>query len=167
MATAYTPPEASDFTDLMQVPALQEPTQQPVLRAYAAGEIGIETMVYQLLEEVRQRHPSLQAQLDEEAEARAALAREEAEMAANENIDEPTIVEYTKDGRRVSDVEKEKATTSSQAEPEETGSAIATDEPTPISLISETPATTSGHDSDSDAEDDSDWGGDADQHEID
>ncbi|HET9505657.1 MAG TPA: hypothetical protein VFO93_19085 [Hymenobacter sp.] len=83
----------------MENPHFQCPTQQPVLKAYAAGELEFERMVYQLIQDALKRAPVVLARLADEAEERATLAREEAEMAANEEADGPTFVDYTKDGR--------------------------------------------------------------------
>ncbi|MGI4744270.1 MAG: hypothetical protein ACRYG7_54670 [Janthinobacterium lividum] len=99
MATLFPAPSPAEIALLKNIPFLQHPNQQSTLAAYEAGNIGMETTVYDLLDEVRARHPAIEAQLAIGAEERAIRAREEEEMAANEKATEPTIIEFVWDGK--------------------------------------------------------------------
>lgn len=94
-------PPTAEYADLVENPHFQYPTQQPILKAYAAGELEFERMVYQLIQDALERAPVVIARRANEAEERVILAREEAEMAANEKADRPTFVDYTRDGQPV------------------------------------------------------------------
>lgn len=99
MVTKYLIPSPEAFARLQKNPHLAGPDTQAALRAYAAGEIGIETTVYRALLAVQQHHPALQKALDAAAAERATRAREEQEMSDNVTATEPTFIEYGLDGK--------------------------------------------------------------------
>lgn len=99
MATQYLIPSPEAFARLQKIPHLAGPDTQATLRAYAAGDIGIETTVYRALLAVQQHHPALQKSLDAAAAERATRAREESEMSDNMTTTEPTFIEYGFDAK--------------------------------------------------------------------
>ena len=103
MSTQYPPPEPAAFALIQKAPALASPGQQAILGEFAAGQIGIETTVYQLMQEVKERFPALKAAREAAADERATRARELREMAENEKAAGPTFVEYTPEGRPVNE----------------------------------------------------------------
>jgi hypothetical protein len=122
MATLFPAPSPAEFALLKTISYLQHPNQQSTLAAYEAGTIGMETTVYDLLDEVRTRHPTVEAQLATEAEERAIRACEQEEMAANEKATVPTIIEYSRDGKPLgAKEEKAPAAASPVEEPDEEG----------------------------------------------
>lgn len=171
MTTQYPPPDPAAFALLQKAPALASPGQQAILAEFAAGNIGIETTVYQLMQEVKERFPVLKANQEAAAYERATRARELAEMAENEKAAGPTFVNYTREGRPVNEAPllpagslvavvpsavaaKTVASETEAAAPEE---AVAPDE---SGTAAAEESTTEGE-----SEDDSEWVGEGDEAE--
>ena len=103
MSTNYPPPEPAAFALLQNAPALASPGQQAILAEFGLGQIGIETTVYRLMQEVKERFPAVKAAREAAGYERATRAREQREMAENEQAAGPTFVEYTPEGRPVNE----------------------------------------------------------------
>lgn len=103
MSTNYPPPEPAAFALLKNAPALASPGQQAILAEFGLGQIGIETTVYRLIQEVKERFPAVKAAREAAGYERATRAREQREMAENEQAAGPTFVEYTPEGRPVNE----------------------------------------------------------------
>jgi hypothetical protein len=103
MPPKFTPPEPADVVLLHTFHHLNYPGQQAILADFAAGEIGVETTAYLLIQEAKERFPTVKAAIDAAAYERATRARELREMAENEKAAGPTFVEYTPEGRPVNE----------------------------------------------------------------
>jgi len=116
MSPKFTPPDPAEVALLHTFHHLSHPGQQKILADFAAGEIGVETTAYLLIQEAKERFPALKAAREAEAEQRETRAREAREMAENEKANGPTFVDYTPEGRPVNEPPK----------PLPTGSLVAT-----------------------------------------
>jgi len=102
----YPLPNPRYFALLAKAHALQHPSQQLFLAAYAAGEIGIETTAVRLLADVKERYPAARAAYDADAPERAIRARVQREMIENRTAAGPTFYDCDRDGRRLDAVEQ-------------------------------------------------------------
>ena len=103
MLPQFTPPDPADMALLHTFHHLNYPGQQPILANFAAGEIGVETTAYLLIQEAQERFPAMKAAIEAEAYDRATRARELQEMADNEKAAGPTFVDYTPEDRPVNE----------------------------------------------------------------
>ncbi|MDF7815456.1 hypothetical protein [Hymenobacter sp. YC55] len=106
MSAKFSPPDPAEVALLHTFHHLSHPGQQKILADFAAGEIGVETTAYLLIQEAKERFPALKAAREAEAEQRETRAREAREMAENEKANGPTFVDYTPEGRPVNEPAK-------------------------------------------------------------
>lgn len=170
MSPKFTPPDPAEVALLHTFHHLSHSGQQKILADFAAGEIGVETTAYLLIQEAKERFPALKAAREAEAEQRETRAREAREMAENEKANGPTFVDYTPEGRPVNEPSKPLPTGSLVATVAQLAAAATVEQLTTIESTeaaeTESPEEESPDNSpveedanDFPLEDDTDWGG--------
>ena len=100
MAQANPIPATAEIARLTALEELREPIQQKMLGEYATGSIDIESTVYRILADVRERYAALEQTYEAAAGERAILRREAQERIQNQDLTQgPSYVACGPDGQ--------------------------------------------------------------------